>query len=185
MTSGGGKKSATVAGVPASAAARARNEFARLVSYIVFALGSVYLSLRAGELPASRWEPLGAGSFPQLVFAVLAGLCLVSAIRAIINICRAGAFGDLVKALYGWIKIRRISFALFGLLVVYLGVLPIAGFSLATFVFLLITQLMIAGLSKKIVIQSVIAALIFSAGLNLLFAEVFNVFLPRGILFAG
>jgi len=33
--------------------------------------------------------------------------------------------------------------------------------------------------------QSIIAALIFSVGLNLLFAEVFNVFLPRGVLFAG
>ena len=63
--------------------------------------------------------------------------------------------------------------------------MPYAGFSLATFAFLLITQLMIAGISKKTVIQSLIAALIFSVGLNLLFAEVFNVFLPRGVLFAG
>jgi len=183
MTNGTEKSAA--AGAPAPAASRARTEFARLVSYIVFGLGSVYLSLRAGELPTSRWEPLGAGSFPQLVFAVLAVLCLITAVRAIIDIRKAGRLDGLLEGLCGWIKVRRFSFALFGLLVVYLGVLPIAGFSLATFVFLLITQLMIAGISKKTVIQSVIAALIFSVGLNLLFAEVFNVFLPRGMLFAG
>jgi len=183
MTNGAEKSAA--AGASASAASRARTEFARLVSYIVFGLGSVYLSLRAGELPTSRWEPLGAGSFPQLVFAVLAGLCLISAVRAIIDIRKAGQLDGLLEGLCGWIKVRRFSFALFGLLVVYLGFLPIAGFSLATFIFLLITQLMIAGISKKTVIQSLIAALIFSVGLNLLFAEVFNVFLPRGMLFAG
>ena len=183
MTNGTEKSAA--ADASASAASRARTEFARLISYIVFGLGSVYLSLRAGELPTSRWEPLGAGSFPQLVFAVLAVLCLITAVRAIIDIRKAGRLDGLLEGLCGWLKVRRFSFALFGLLVVYLGVLPIAGFSLATFVFLLITQLMIAGISKKTVIQSVIAALIFSVGLNLLFAEVFNVFLPRGMLFAG
>jgi hypothetical protein len=183
MTSGAPKSAA--AGASASAASRARTEFARLVSYIVFGVGSVYLSLRASELPTSRWEPLGAGSFPQLVFAVLAGLCLIAAVRAVIDIRKAGQLDGVMAALGGWIKVRRIAFALFGLLVVYLGVLPVAGFSLATFVFLLIAQLMIAGLSKKILIQSMIAALIFSVGLNLLFAEVFNVFLPRGMLFAG
>lgn len=183
MTNGSSKSAA--AGASASAASRTRSEFARLVSYIVFGLGSVYLSLRASELPTSRWEPLGAGSFPQLVFAVLAGLCLIAAIRAIIDIRKAGQLDGLMSAFGGWLKVRRISFALFGLLVVYLGFLPIAGFSLATFVFLLITQLLIAGISKKTLIQSVIAALIFSVGLNLLFAEVFNVFLPRGMLFAG
>ncbi|MEQ8392538.1 MAG: tripartite tricarboxylate transporter TctB family protein [Thalassospira sp.] len=183
MTNGAEKSAA--AGALASAASRARTEFARLVSYIVFGLGSVYLSVRAGELPTSRWEPLGAGSFPQLVFGVLAVLCLISAVRAVVDIRKAGQLDGLGEALCGWVKTRRISFALFGLLVIYLGVLPYAGFSLATFVFLLITQLMIAGISKKTVIQSLIAALIFSVGLNLLFAEVFNVFLPRGVLFAG
>ncbi|MBN8195399.1 tripartite tricarboxylate transporter TctB family protein [Thalassospira povalilytica] len=183
MTNGAEKSAA--AGASAPAASRARTEFARLVSYIVFGTGSIYLSLRAGELPTSRWEPLGAGSFPQLVFGVLAGLCLIAAIRAIIDIRKAGQLDALGEALCSWFKVRRISFALFGLLVVYLGALPFAGFSLATFVFLLISQLMIAGISKKTVIQSVIAALIFSVGLNLLFAEVFNVFLPRGMLFAG
>ena len=80
---------------------------------------------------------------------------------------------------------RRVAIGLFVLFAVYLGVMPWTGFSLASFVFLLIAQLMIAGVSRRTVMQSIIAALIFSVGLNLLFAEVFNVFLPRGVLFAG
>ncbi|MBV18014.1 tripartite tricarboxylate transporter TctB family protein [Thalassospira sp. GB04J01] len=183
MTNGAEKSAA--AGADASAASRARAEFARLISYIVFGLGSVYLSVRASALPTSRWEPLGAGSFPKLVFAVLAVLCLISAVRTVIDLRKTGHLSGLGAALAEWLKVRRFAFALFGLLVIYLGVLPYAGFSLATFMFLLITQLMIAGISKKTVIQSLIAALIFSVGLNLLFAEVFNVFLPRGVLFAG
>ncbi|HAI33045.1 tripartite tricarboxylate transporter TctB family protein [Thalassospira tepidiphila] len=183
MTTPNGKSAA--ADASASAALRAKTEVARLISYIVFGLGSVYLSIRAGELPTSRWEPLGAGSFPKLVFAVLAVLCLIASVRAVLDIRKAGHLDGLAHAFGQWVKARRISFAMFGLLVVYLLALPVAGFSLATFVFLLITQLLIAGISKKTLIQSIIAALIFSVGLNILFAEVFNVFLPRGVLFAA
>ncbi|WP_033070397.1 tripartite tricarboxylate transporter TctB family protein [Thalassospira australica] len=183
MMSPNGKSAA--ADASASAAMRAKTELARLISYVVFGLGSVYLSVRAGQLPTSRWEPLGAGSFPKLVFAVLAVLCLIAAVRAVVDIRKGGKLDGLGSAFCQWIKVRRVSFAIFGLLVVYLLALPVVGFSLATFVFLMIAQLLIAGISKKTIIQSLIAALIFSVGLNMLFAEVFNVFLPRGVLFAG
>jgi hypothetical protein len=168
----------------ASAATRARNELARLVSYIVFGVAAVYCAWRASSLPTSRWEPLGAGSFPKLVFIVLAALCLFAAIKSVVDIQRNGGMPEAVYAFGRWLKIRRISFAIYGLLVVYLGVLSTLGFSLATFGFLLITQLLIAGVTRRTVIQSVIAALVFSFGLNMLFADVFNVFLPRGVLIA-
>ncbi len=168
----------------ASAARRARNELARLVSYIVFGVAAVYCAWQASSLPASRWEPLGAGSFPELVFSVLAVLCLFAAIKAVIDIHRNGGMPEAVYAFGRWLKIRRISFAIYGLLVVYLGVLSTLGFSLATFGFLLIAQLLIAGVTRRTVLQSVIAALVFSFGLNMLFASVFNVFLPRGVLIA-
>lgn len=176
---------AAAADAGASAALRARAEVARLVSYILIGGLSVFLSMRASALPTSRWEPLGAGSFPKLVFAVLAVLCLIAAVRSVIDISKAHGGLRLGTMLGKWFVARRYSFALFGLLVLYLALLPIGGFSLTTFVFLMIAQLMIAGISKKTVIQSLIAALIFSVGLNMLFAEVFNVFLPRGVLFAG
>lgn len=176
---------AAAADTGVSAASRARTELARLISYIVFGGVSVVLSLMAASLPTSRWEPLGAGTFPKLVFALLAGLCLIAAIRSIIEIVRAGGLAGVGSAFSQWLYVRRVSIGLFVLFAVYLGVMPLTGFSLASFVFLLIAQLMIAGVSRRTVIQSIIAALIFSVGLNLLFAEVFNVFLPRGVLFAG
>ncbi|MFH1806716.1 MAG: tripartite tricarboxylate transporter TctB family protein [Pseudomonadota bacterium] len=176
---------AAAADTGVSAASRARTELARLISYIVLGTGSAYLSYRAASLPTSRWEPLGAGSFPKLVFAVLAMLCLAAAVRAVIDIYRAGGLHRVGAAFGKWLYIRRISIALFALLVVYLAVMPIVGFSLTSFVFLLAAQLMISGISRRTILQSVVAALIFSVGLNMLFAGVFNVFLPRGILFAG
>ena len=115
---------------------------------------------------------------------MLAALCLFAAIKSVIDIHRNGGMPEAVYAFGRWLKIRRISFAIYGLLVVYLGVLSTLGFSLATFGFLLIAQLLIAGVTRRTVIQSVIAALVFSFGLNMLFADVFNVFLPRGVLIA-
>ncbi|PKR51906.1 tripartite tricarboxylate transporter TctB family protein [Thalassospira marina] len=168
----------------ASAATRARNELARLVSYLVFGGIAVFCAWRASSLPASRWEPLGAGSFPKLVFIVLAVLCLFAVLRSLVEIHRNGGMPEAVYAFGRWLRIRRVSFAIYGLLVVYLAVLPVLGFSLATFGFLLVTQLLIAGVTRKTVIQSIIAALVFSFGLNALFADVFNVFLPRGVLIA-
>ncbi|UKV14354.1 tripartite tricarboxylate transporter TctB family protein [Thalassospiraceae bacterium SW-3-3] len=176
---------AAAAGTGVSAASRARTELARLISYIVFGGVSVVLSSMAAGLPTSRWEPLGAGTFPKLVFALLAVLCLIAAVRSIIEIVRAGGLAGVGAAFTQWLYVRRVAIGLFVLFAVYLGVMPWTGFSLASFVFLLIAQLMIAGVSRRTVMQSIIAALIFSVGLNLLFAEVFNVFLPRGVLFAG
>lgn len=176
---------AAAADTGVSAASRARTELARLISYIVFGGVSVVLSSMAAGLPTSRWEPLGAGTFPKLVFALLAVLCLIAAVRSIIEIVRAGGLAGVGAAFTQWLYVRRVAIGLFVLFAVYLGVMPLTGFSLASFVFLLIAQLMIAGVSRRTVIQSIIAALIFSVGLNLLFAEVFNVFLPRGVLFAG
>jgi hypothetical protein len=167
----------------ASAASRARNEIARLLSYIVIGGGSVYCAVRASVLPASRWEPLGAGSFPELVFSALAVLCAIAAIKSVVDIRRAGDAGGVWAAFRRWLWVRRVSFAFYGLLVVYLAVLKSVGFSVATFVFLLIAQLMIAGVSRRVVISALIAAAVFSFGLNMLFADVFNVFLPRGTLF--
>lgn len=53
-------------------------EVARLLSYLVILAASVGLFFDARTLPTSRWEVLGAGAFPQLVFALLALLSLVA-----------------------------------------------------------------------------------------------------------
>ena len=103
---------AAAADTGVSAASRARTELARLISYIVFGGVSVVLSSMAAGLPTSRWEPLGAGTFPKLVFALLAVLCLIAAVRSIIEIVRAGGLAGVGAAFTQWLYVRRVSIGL-------------------------------------------------------------------------
>jgi len=179
------KKHSGVVDATTSTTSKTKTEYAQLASYLIIGLGALGLSIKASALPSSRWEPLGAGSFPELVFGCLAALSLIATLRSINDIRKNNTFDGLGTAFLLWCKTRKVSFALFGLLVVYLAILPTAGFSLASFVFLFIAQLMIAGYTIKTMVQSGITALIFSVGLNLLFAEVFHIFLPRCVLFTS
>lgn len=154
-------------------------EVARLISYIVVMAGSLYLFFDARALPTGRWEVLGAGAFPQLVFAVLALLAAAAAFGSLRSLSRPAVLG-FAGAAAAWLRARYLvifTLALFGL---YLVAVPLAGFSWATFGFLLVTLLVLSPRSPAAIAAAVILALVFSFGLNLLFAEVFNVFLPRG-----
>jgi len=56
------------------------------------------------------------------------------------------------------------------------------GFSIATFLFLLVAQLIAAPRDRRTIVTALLVAVVFSFGLNWLFAEGFTVFLPRGLL---
>jgi hypothetical protein len=71
-------------------------------------------------------------------------------------------------------------FLLFACLFVYVLSMPVVGYPVATFVFLLVLQITFAPKTRMAIGIALVLALIFSFGLNWLFAEVFNVFLPRG-----
>ena len=47
----------------------------QLLSYLIIALGALFMAFKAGSLPASRWEPMNAGTFPQIIFFSIAILC--------------------------------------------------------------------------------------------------------------
>lgn len=151
---------------------------ARLVSYAVILLLSVVLFIDASGLPTSRWEVLGAGAFPQLVFAVL-GLLSVAAIVEDLRKLPAGALGRFPAAAWAWMRTRSLVAVVFVLFALYLIALPLAGFSWATFVFLLAAQGALAPRTPRALGLGLLIAVLFSFGLNTLFAEVFNVFLPR------
>lgn len=151
---------------------------ARLVSYAVILLMSVVLFLDANGLPTSRWEVLGAGAFPQLVF----GLLIVLSFAAIVDGVRklpAGAAGRFPGATAQWLRKRYLVVIMFALFAVYLIALPFAGFSWATFAFLMVAQILLSPRTPKALLLSLVIALVFSFGLNTLFGQVFNVFLPR------
>lgn len=154
-------------------------EVARLISYVVVMAAAVYLFFDARGLPTSRWEVLGAGAFPQLVFAVLALLAATAAVGSLKTL-GAAAFAGFPGAVVEWLRTRYLVVLVLALFGLYLIVLPLAGFSLATFGFLMVTLLLLSPRTPLAILTALIIAAVFSFGLNLLFAEVFNVFLPRG-----
>lgn len=154
-------------------------EVARLLSYVAILAVSAWLFFEAGSLPTSRWDVLGAGAFPQLVFGVLALLALAAIVGALRGL-RPAALADFGAATLGWLKRRYLVVALLALFGIYLAVLPLAGFSPATFVFLLAAQFLLLPRRPRTIAVALVLAVVFSFGLNELFASVFNVFLPRG-----
>lgn len=148
----------------------------QLASYALLAVLAIIMALKAGALPASRWEPMSAGTFPQLIFSCIAILC------------GAAMVNDLVK--HGWPKTsvgiawRRLvalksvllNLALF---IVYVAAMPLAGFKLATFCYLFAAQLYLAPKRPKTVLIVLGIALLFSLGPYYLFADVFSIYLPR------
>ncbi len=157
-------------------------EVARLVSYLVLIAAALALFVAAGDLPSSRWEPLGAGAFPRLVLGVLAGLGVLAALDAARRIARGGG-GARSPDVAAWLRRHRLVLALFVLFAAYLASMQALGFPLATFAFLLLAQLLLAPATWTARAVVLVIAIVFSFGLNALFAEVFRVFLPRGGLF--
>ncbi len=154
-------------------------EIARLLSYVALLAVSLGLFFEARAIPTSRFEVLGAGAFPMLVHACLS-LLLIGSIVGSVRKLPAGAYARFASEAIAWIKARRLVFLLFACLFVYVLSMPVVGYPVATFVFLLVLQITFAPKTRMAIGIALILALIFSFGLNWLFAEVFNVFLPRG-----
>lgn len=154
-------------------------EIARLLSYVALLAVSLGLFLEARSIPTSRFEVLGAGAFPMLVHACLS-LLLIGSIVGSVRRLPAEAYGRFAADALSWIKARRLVFVLFACLFVYVLSMPLVGYPLATLVFLLVLQITLAPKTRVAMGVAVLLALTFSFGLNWLFAEVFNVFLPRG-----
>ena len=156
-------------------------ELARLVLNLALGLFAVFLFVEAGSLPASRWEPLGAGSFPRLVFAFLALLTALAVLGSVRRLLGSEAIDwRAVRALpRRWVVERRLVIALFALFGLYLAAISPFGFPLATLGFMLVTGALLAPRSAKAWLVVALLAVVFSYGLDVLFAEVFDVFLPR------
>lgn len=154
-------------------------EIARLLSYVALLAVSGGLFLEATGIPTSRFEVLGAGAFPMLVHGVLI-LLLLSAITGSVRRLPAAAYGRFGAQVAAWARARRLVFVVFICLGLYLVTMPVIGYPITTLVFLAVLQVALAPKTKTAFVIALVLAVVFSFGLNLLFAEVFNVFLPRG-----
>lgn len=154
-------------------------EVARLVAYVALFAVSAALFAEAAGLPVSRFDALGAGAFPMIVHGTLMALLLGAIVATMRRLPRA-AYARFAADARAWAVSRRLVFFLFASLGLYLAVMPMIGFAPATFVFLVVLQGVLAPKTPRAMGTALVLALLFSYGLNWLFAEVFNVFLPRG-----
>ena len=167
------------AGRPRAGAGTGSGEVARLLSYVVLLAMSGTLFLQAYAIPTSRFEVLGAGAFPMLVHGVLS-LLLVAAIAGSLRRLRRGTFRQFPGDAAAWIRARRLVLVLFACLGLYVLAMPTVGYSVATFVFLMVLQATFAPKTGRAMAVALALSVTFSFGLDWLFSEVFNVFLPRG-----
>jgi putative tricarboxylic transport membrane protein len=154
-----------------------RGDLGRLVAYLVLLVASIGYMVMALALPASRWEPLGSGSFPAIVLGVLIILSLLGVLQEVRGgVGRGQAIGTIIRA-------HRLVIFTFLSFVVCVLALPFVGFGVSTFVFLLVVQLGLAPGTWQARITAVVVAVVFSFGLVWFFAELFEIFLPRASLF--
>lgn len=154
-------------------------EIARLLSYIALLAVSVGLFFEALAIPTSRFEVLGAGAFPMLVHVSLS-LLLIGSIVGSVRKLPTDAYARFMTDAVTWARSRWLVFVLFVCLGAYVLTMPVVGYPVATFLFLIVLQITLAPKTRKAIALALALSLIFSFGLNWLFAEVFNVFLPRG-----
>lgn len=155
-------------------------EIARLLSYFIILIASVGLFFAADNIPTSRFETLGAGAFPQIVCAAIGLLTIFAIVDSLRKISYLG-YGRFYTEVKAWMHRRYLVFITLGALALYILVIPIIGFSIASMIFIFTVQVILMPRTTKSIAIAFITALVFSFGLNWLFAEVFTVFLPRGV----
>lgn len=143
----------------------------------VLLIFSSILYLEAAGLPSSKWEPLGSGSFPQLVFGALAILALVSLIQ------KALAYGKRSQEGSTSLRSYRVVGLVFGLFALYLISLNILGFIISTAFFLYITIWLIGPRNEKALPMITGISFVFSVAMFYVFKNYLYVYLPLGIFF--
>jgi putative tricarboxylic transport membrane protein len=143
-----------------------------------------YLFWAAGALPASRWEPLGSGTFPRIV---LACLLVLNALTIITKASHARAeiraHGKKFKKIASdSLRASGLVIATFAAFGVFLFAIHYLGFTLSAFLFIFVVQLMLGPITLKTSIMAFVIAAVTSLGVDFVFETYFNVFLPVGSL---
>jgi len=148
----------------------------QLLSYVIIAIGALFLAIKAGSLPASRWEPMNAGTFPQIVFLSVAVLC---GIAVILEVARNGfPRASLNVALTRLNRLKPVIVNII-LFTCYMIAMPWLGFITSTFIYLVTAQTFLTTEKLKALPVILCVAVVFSAGPYFMFSELFNIYLPR------
>jgi putative tricarboxylic transport membrane protein len=160
--------------------------YSNLIFSLLFIILSWILYMDSWTLPKPRFDPLGAGFFPRMIFLIMIILCLFQLTLALRTLWRQRKSKLYHLLIFMQIRNRlreyrliTISFAFFA---IYLVLIPYLGFALATFVYLIAFQQLLfprpyKGLPRQFLITGISTFLI-----TYVFKTYFQVFLPPGIL---
>jgi hypothetical protein len=136
------------------------------------------LFVRAGALPSSMWEPLGAGSFPRLILGVLMLINLSIMVQEWRRYrAKTAATPGLVRR---WLWRHRLALGMLALFALYIVGVPLLGFRLASLSFLVLAQLALGVRRPRSLAIAAVIAVTFSFGIDWLFRDIFIISLPRG-----
>lgn len=138
------------------------------------------LFVQAGALPSSMWEPLGAGSFPRLILAILVLFNVAIMVQSALSLRHLDRHDGV--GITAWFVQRRLAFATLAAFALYAALMPWLGFPLASLLFLAGVQWILGARRGKRLAIAMIVAVVFSVGLYWLFGQVFRISLPAGRL---
>ena len=157
------------------------NERAKAVSHIIFNIALLIIAVmmfnNAGSLPSSAWEPIGSGSFPRLILAILTILSCIIIIKEIAKLRNTNALAS--GSIKAWLWQHRLAFGVLSLFAFYAIALPLIGFRWSTLPFVLACQFLLGARRPKQLVIAIIIAIFMSFGLEALFRHVFTISLPR------
>jgi putative tricarboxylic transport membrane protein len=142
---------------------------------------SIFLFAQAGNLPPARFGVLGPGVFPRMVLIVL--MCFNVVILAL-QTRRYLASQPLRSGFFQtWVWRNRLMLGTLALFILYVITVPLLGYSWASFGFILAAEILLGFRRgwRRLVI-AIVVALAFSFGIDLLFQDVFSIFLPAGVI---
>ncbi|GGY07322.1 hypothetical protein GCM10007160_38430 [Litchfieldella qijiaojingensis] len=137
------------------------------------------LFVRAGDLPSSMWEPLGSGTFPRLILAVMMvfNLLIIAKEGRRYMACQPLA----PHAVRDWLWRHRLAFGVLGLFTLLTLAVPLVGFRWASLPFLIACQFLLGARRPRALLIALVIAVVMSFGVDALFRHVFTISLPRGV----
>ncbi|SDN58055.1 tripartite tricarboxylate transporter TctB family protein [Vreelandella arcis] len=159
--------------------AKRAKAWGHIIFNAILALLFAFMFVRAGELPSSMWEPMGAGTFPRIVLAFLVVFNVMIIIKELPSLKQTSALSQ--GAVRAWLIEHRLAFGVLILFGLMTAAVPILGFRWASLPFLIVCQYLLGARSTKALVIATVIALALSFGLESLFRHVFTISLPRGM----
>ena len=156
-----------------------------LIIALIFFTLSISILVSSIKLPASSFEPLSPGTFPQMIMIfmfILSVLLILEKKKALESISGKRPIFQGILPYFIVLKHRKV-FTTFAFFIFYIVLMKYIGFRIATFSFLLLTQASLCPNFKRYGVTIFIISLILTLGSFYFFQNYLGVIFPMGLFF--